>query len=220
MVSLNRPSSEIFIISTSERKLSEDHPGYSPNTQLPSTQIQIEQIPDIVRQYSGEMPSRIGLTTEKKSPEEDAMKDENQNLENYHGTCGNPHHDQIAPQSVSTITEEGRPPTTLWRKIVIFFDLDLLRDLTYVNLLVGVTLGNFVELNFASLTPFVLDDWKFTKNEIATIMSVLGGVDVSMRFFIPFVAGKIGWENKSFYLAGIMAMAMGRVCKCDLQRMR
>lgn len=102
---------------------------------------------------------------------------------------------------------------TIWQKIAVFFDLDLLRDLTYCNLMMGVTLGNFAELNFSILTPFVLDDWGMDKRQIATAMSLLGGVDISVRFFIPFMAGKIGWENKTFFLIGILGMAMGRICK-------
>lgn len=98
--------------------------------------------------------------------------------------------------------------------LVVFFDLDLLRDLTYVNLMMGVTLGNFAELNFSLLTPFILAEWEFSKSQIAMAMSLLAGVDLSIRFFIPFVAGKIGWENKTFFLIGICGMAMGRVCKC------
>lgn len=77
----------------------------------------------------------------------------------------------------------------------------------------GVTLGNFAELNFSILTPFVLADWGFEKHQIATTMSMLGAVDILIRFFIPFVAGKIGWENKTFFLVGIFSMAIGRVCK-------
>lgn len=97
--------------------------------------------------------------------------------------------------------------------VVIFFDLDLLRDLTYVNLMLGVTVGNFAELNFSLLTPFILADWGFEKPQIATAMSLLAGVDVSMRFFVPFAASKIGWDNRTFFLIGIFSMAMGRVCK-------
>lgn len=57
--------------------------------------------------------------------------------------------------------------------------------------MMGVTLGNFAELNFSLLTPFVLDDWKFTKPQIAMAMSLLGAVDISIRFFVPFIAGKV-----------------------------
>lgn len=113
--------------------------------------------------------------------------------------------------------EEQKPEEkehfTIWQKIAVFFDLDLLRDLTYCNLMMGVTLGNFAELNFSILTPFVLGEWGMDKRQIATAMSLLGGVDISVRFFIPFIAGKIGWQNKTFFLIGILGMAMGRICK-------
>lgn len=100
--------------------------------------------------------------------------------------------------------------------VVVFFDLDLLRDLTYVNLMLGVTMGNFAELNFSLLTPFILADWGFEKPQIALAMSLLAGVDVSMRFFVPFIASKIGWENRTFFLIGIFSMAMGRVCELSM----
>lgn len=102
---------------------------------------------------------------------------------------------------------------SFWQKFCIFFDLDLLRDLTYVNLMVGVTIANFAELNYSILTPFVLADYGLTKAQTATSMSLLGAMDISVRFFVPFIAGKIGWENKTFFLFGVMGMAMGRVSK-------
>lgn len=140
-------------------------------------------------------------------------------LENF-CTCQNadPKFNDDIIEEVSEGKEEKQ--YSLWEKIVIFFDLDLLRDLTYVNLMMGVTLGNFAELNFSILTPFFLADWGFEKPQIATAMSLLGGVDISVRFFIPFIAGKIGWENKTFFLVGILGMAMGRVCKFDIYQER
>lgn len=138
------------------------------------------------------------------------------NLENY-CTCDEKIRLYLDPKLSDELNnevhEEEKEELSIWRKIVIFFDLDLLRDFTYVNLMMGVTLGNFAELNFSVLTPFVLADWGFQKQQIATVMSLLGGVDISIRFFIPFIAGKIGWENTTFFLVGIIAMAMGRVCE-------
>lgn len=120
---------------------------------------------------------------------------------------------QLADELNKEVIEDDMQKHSFWQKIVIFFDLDLLRDFTYVNLMMGVTLGNFAELNFSILTPFVLTDWGFEKPQIAMAMSLLGGIDISIRFFIPFIAGKIGWENKTFFLVGICGMAMGRICK-------
>ncbi|KOB73433.1 Monocarboxylate transporter [Operophtera brumata] len=84
--------------------------------------------------------------------------------------------------------EEKEEQLTLWEKIHIFFDLDLLKDFTFVNLMLGLTLACFSELNFSILTPFILGDYGKTKPEVALFMSILAGVDVSVRFCVPFVA--------------------------------
>lgn len=102
---------------------------------------------------------------------------------------------------------------TLWQKLCIFFDLDLLRDWLYINLMVGVTVANFAELNYSILTPFVLADYGLTQEQTAVSMSLLGVMDISVRFCVPFIAGKIGWENKTFFLAGVLGMALGRICE-------
>ncbi|XP_059616358.1 uncharacterized protein LOC132261528 [Phlebotomus argentipes] len=106
---------------------------------------------------------------------------------------------------------------TLMQKIVIFFDLDLLKDFTYVNLMVGITVANFAEINFSILTPFILGDFGYSKKETALLMSLLAGMDIGVRFFIPFVAGRIGWDNKTFFLFGVLGMAMGRVVLAHFQ---
>lgn len=101
---------------------------------------------------------------------------------------------------------------TLWQKIFIFFDLDLLKDFTYINIMIGVTIANFAELNFSVLTPFVLAELHgLSTSQIALCMSLLGMTDISVRFFIPFIAGFIGWENRTFFLFGVLGMALGRV---------
>uniref|UniRef100_A0A1B0CVT5 Major facilitator superfamily (MFS) profile domain-containing protein n=2 Tax=Lutzomyia longipalpis TaxID=7200 RepID=A0A1B0CVT5_LUTLO len=106
---------------------------------------------------------------------------------------------------------------TLMQKIIIFFDLDLLKDFTYVNLMVGITVANFAEINFSILTPFILGDFGYTKSETAFLMSLLAGADIGVRFIIPFVAGRIGWDNKTFFLFGVLGMAFGRVILAHFQ---
>lgn len=120
---------------------------------------------------------------------------------------------QVMHEEDKNYVEEEEEKYTFWQKVVIFFDLGLLKDWTYINIMVGVTISNFSELNFSILTPFVLADFGFTKMQIAAAMSFLGGMDIGVRFFIPFIAGKIGWENRTFFLFGVMGMALGRICK-------
>lgn len=102
---------------------------------------------------------------------------------------------------------------TFWQKVTMFFDLDLLKDFTFINLMLGVTLASFNELNFSILTPFILGDIGLSKPQVAFFMSVLAAVDISMRFCVPIVAGKIGWDNNTFFLFGVLSMAAGRVGK-------
>ncbi|XP_012279754.1 uncharacterized protein LOC105699393 [Orussus abietinus] len=97
------------------------------------------------------------------------------------------------------------------RVLVIFFDLNLLRDKVYVNLMLGINFAHLAEINFSLLTPFILSDYGFTKSQIATTMSVLASVDVICRLTIPFVTSYINWGNRTFYLIGISTMAVGRI---------
>lgn len=102
---------------------------------------------------------------------------------------------------------------SFWRKVAIFFDFDLLKDRTYVNLMLGLTIANFVEINFSILTPFVLKEFDFEKYQVSTFMSLLGATDIVVRFFIPFVADRLGWQNKTFFMIGVLMMAAGRISK-------
>jgi hypothetical protein len=69
--------------------------------------------------------------------------------------------------------ETNKPKFTLWEKVVVFFDLNLLKDLTFINIMVGITIANFAELNFSVLTPFVLADFGIEKQQVAVCMSLL-----------------------------------------------
>ncbi|XP_067641000.1 uncharacterized protein [Eurosta solidaginis] len=107
--------------------------------------------------------------------------------------------------------EETRQNLPFLQKVIIFFDLDLLRDVTYVNLALGMTIINFVEVNFAILTPFILSDFKFTNTQIAFAMSSLGVCDVILRFLTPLLTAKIPLSNKNFFIIGILGMCFGRI---------
>lgn len=107
--------------------------------------------------------------------------------------------------------EEERKKVSFLMKIVIFFDLDLLRDFTYLNLAMGLTLINFVEINFAILTPFILSDFGFASDQIALAMSLLGFCDLVVRFLVPLITAKINLSNKAFFGVGILGMCIGRV---------
>ncbi|CAK1578565.1 unnamed protein product [Parnassius mnemosyne] len=122
-----------------------------------------------------------------------------------------PEEDNVFDEKKEENIESEEEELSFWEKVALFFDLDLLKDFTFINLMLGITLANFNELNFSILTPFILGDYGMTKPQVAFFMSLLAGVDLCVRFCIPFIAGKIGWDNNSFFLFGVMSMAMGRV---------
>ncbi|XP_017850383.1 uncharacterized protein LOC108605264 isoform X2 [Drosophila busckii] len=95
-------------------------------------------------------------------------------------------------------------------KLVTFFDLDLLRDFTFVNLVAGLTVINFGELNFSILTPFILNDFGFSTSQITVAMSLMAGMDIIMRFMVPFLTEKMPWDNRIFFLIGVVGIALGR----------
>lgn len=120
--------------------------------------------------------------------------------------------EELMKQEIETepIKEEN---LSCWQKFIIFFDFGMLKDLVYVNIMVGITIANFAELNFSILTPTIMMEFNFPKSEIAAFMSLLGAIDIIVRFSIPFVADKVGWSNRTFFLIGVMSMALGRVSK-------
>ncbi|XP_050098844.1 uncharacterized protein LOC126579522 [Anopheles aquasalis] len=97
------------------------------------------------------------------------------------------------------------------QRLVVFFDLDLLRDRVYVNIMVGITIANFAELNFSILTPFVLAEFGCNRHQIATAMSLLAATDICCRFLVPFIANRLDWQNRTFFLLGVCNMALGRI---------
>ncbi|KAH8237659.1 hypothetical protein KR038_004783 [Drosophila bunnanda] len=95
-------------------------------------------------------------------------------------------------------------------KVVTFFDLDLLRDFTFVNLVTGLTFINFGELNFSILVPFILADFGFDTGQTTLAMSLCAGFDLLMRFLVPFLTEKMPWDNRVFFLIGVVGIALGR----------
>lgn len=128
----------------------------------------------------------------------------------------------IAEVSETEENEQSQEPEDPFYKryfkaLVIFFDLDLLRDPIYVNLTLGITFANYAEINFSLLTPFILGDYGLTNTQVATAMSILAGCDVATRMAIPFVSEWIGWQNRFLFLLGVCMMAMGRFVLAYIQ---
>ncbi|XP_058985805.1 monocarboxylate transporter 9-like [Musca domestica] len=104
-----------------------------------------------------------------------------------------------------------RERLSLCQKIVLFFDLDLLRDFTFVNLAVGMAIMMFGEINFSVLTPFILNSFGYNDRQISLAMSLLSGMDIIVRFFGPFALEKVKLSNSVLFAIGILIVMIGRL---------
>ncbi|KAL5288038.1 hypothetical protein ACFFRR_008716 [Megaselia abdita] len=109
------------------------------------------------------------------------------------------------PQTVS----DSKKLTRL-EKTVKFFDLDLFKDFKFSLIVMGLTLINFADSNFAVLTPFILADFKFDNFGIARILVAQGISDLIFRFLTPFLTANIKLSNRFFYSVSAFLMIVGR----------
>ncbi|XP_058443024.1 uncharacterized protein LOC131425283 [Malaya genurostris] len=186
-----------------------------PMSRIPSSRPSYANLANAVQGTKGELRNRSNTFNREKEVIRLASRKLEQIIDHDtedQCTCKREQETLLTKENViNDKSEESRKKLSLFQKIVIFFDLDLLKDSIYVNIMIGITLANFAELNFSVLTPFVLGDFGLSKEQTATAMSLLGVMDIFCRFFIPFVAGKIGWDNRTFFLFGVLNMALGRI---------
>ncbi|XP_066994363.2 uncharacterized protein [Anabrus simplex] len=97
------------------------------------------------------------------------------------------------------------------QRIVKFFDLDLLRDPGYVILMVGMSLAVCAEINFSMFTPLILADYGFSKEQIATVMSVIATADIVFRFLAPYVGDLLKLKAQAMYLIALVMLIISRL---------
>lgn len=96
---------------------------------------------------------------------------------------------------------------------VRFFDLDLLRDSIYLNIMIGMAISIFAEINFAILTPFILADLNFNPDDVAMILFVMAITDLISRFISPFIADKLNLSIRVSFLISLILLVLTRMCK-------
>ena len=99
------------------------------------------------------------------------------------------------------------------KNIVKIFDLTLLQDLTYVNIMLGMSLAVFAELNFSLLTPFIMADYGLSNHQIAIFMSLLSIADICFRFLAPYLGSVLKKPPRVMYLFSLLLLILSRFCK-------
>ncbi|XP_024893812.1 uncharacterized protein LOC112468729 [Temnothorax curvispinosus] len=81
-------------------------------------------------------------------------------------------------------------------KIKATFDLDLLKNFTYLNVVLGCSFVYVAESNFKLMTPFFLSDIGMTKAEVAFCLSLTAFTDILARLLLPTLFDKFGWKKR------------------------
>ncbi|XP_066583477.1 uncharacterized protein [Prorops nasuta] len=114
----------------------------------------------------------------------------------------------------SEILINGKMPKSvtsrIFRGIVQFYDLSLLRDPIYVNIMLGMSIAIFAELNFSLLTPFILGDMGLSNSKIATVMSLVASFDLIFRGVAPYVGEWLKWSARTMYLFSLILLIISR----------
>uniref|UniRef100_A0A182LVG8 Major facilitator superfamily (MFS) profile domain-containing protein n=1 Tax=Anopheles culicifacies TaxID=139723 RepID=A0A182LVG8_9DIPT len=116
------------------------------------------------------------------------------------------------PQS-STVPNEataGVKPEGFFTKVVHMFDLTLLQDKVYLNMMLGMSIAVFAEINFSLLTPFILGDLGYSTEQIASIMSTLALADLLFRFISPFVGDFLKLSPRIMYMIALSMLIVTR----------
>ncbi|KAK9302693.1 hypothetical protein QLX08_005414 [Tetragonisca angustula] len=107
-------------------------------------------------------------------------------------------------------SEKKSTITRILNAISDYFDLDLLRDPIYVNIMLGMSVAIFAEINFSQLTPFFLMDMKISTNQIATVMSTIASVDLVFRTLAPFIGEWLHQPPRIMYLLSLCLLIISR----------
>lgn len=111
--------------------------------------------------------------------------------------------------------EKPEEPSTLvriQRTIVDLFDLDLLRDPIYVNIMLGMSVAIFAEINFSQLMPFILMDMHMSTKQIATVLSVIAIMDLIFRSLASFIGEWLNQTPRIMYLMSLCLLILSRMC--------
>ncbi|XP_053600039.1 uncharacterized protein LOC128669312 isoform X2 [Plodia interpunctella] len=107
--------------------------------------------------------------------------------------------------------EKAKKEKTFLDKIIKIFDLTLLSDPIFVNILIGLSVASCVETNFSLLLPMILKDMMgFETFSIAQIMAVIGFSDTIFRFVSPFIGEWCNKPARVMYIIGLLLIIFTR----------
>lgn len=99
---------------------------------------------------------------------------------------------------------------TFFKRFIGLMDLDLLKDLSYLNLLFGLSIFWVGELNFRMITPFFISNMGYTKTETAFCLSVTAITDILVRLILPPIFDRKNIPKKLVFFIAALFLAATR----------
>lgn len=118
---------------------------------------------------------------------------------------------KVKEKEVEAVIEEKK---TAVERLVAFFDLTLLKDPIFVNMLFGMSIAACVETNFSLLFPIILKDMlKFDTSDIAKLMAIVGLSDTMFRLVAPFIGEWCRKPPRVMYTGALLLIILIRTGK-------
>lgn len=100
--------------------------------------------------------------------------------------------------------------SSCWRRVVDFFDLDLLKDPIYLNILFGLSIFYVAELNFKMIVPFFLHELGYSTSEIAFYLSMTAIADVLARVVLPPICDRVNISRRTLFSIASIFLGLSR----------
>lgn len=126
--------------------------------------------------------------------------------------CENSSAAVIEPTGSETVVKRGKAERA-WHWLVDTFDLNLMRDMKFVYIIIGGCLSDFAEINFSMSMPFILVEQKYSSTEVADFMSVLAVADIVFRFISPYIGNFLRQSARPMFVYGLVVVIVARLGK-------
>lgn len=98
------------------------------------------------------------------------------------------------------------------QRVIDLYDFDILRDPIYLNIMIGMSIAIFAEVNFSMLTPFILADMGYKTATIANVMSILAIADLISRGAAPYLGEWLRQPPRIMYMISLALLIISRTC--------
>ncbi|XP_068627758.1 monocarboxylate transporter 14 [Battus philenor] len=118
--------------------------------------------------------------------------------------------DAIQMKAIKKVEPEEEKKKGFFRKFIALMDLDLLKDWSFLNLLLGLSLFWSGELQFRMLTPFFIRSLGYNMNDTAFCLSMTAITDILVRLILPPIFDRTSISKKMIFFISAFFLAATR----------